>query len=250
MNQQKKPFTILGYSIWRLLAYFILYSVAGYIIETIFGIMTKGMWESRQSFLYGPFCAIYGLGAVIMIVFLQYFTKSNTTLFLGGFLIGSITEYLVSLIGELLFRHKMVGLFQHAPQHTRQNMRLFFPILGLPSHIPNGIHTTQNEQTHKPHNPKNQKHEMAQNCNRHPHPTPSTRFWHHMLRPKNVLCKNDSTKQHPSSKQRPSHRLLPSNIRQRNNRQHHTQILGRPQNDTHLPKPKSTRHKRQHDILR
>ena len=71
-TEQKKKFTIMGLSVWRILAYFIIYSVVGYIIETIFGIITKGVWESRQSFLYGPFCAIYGLGAAIMIIFLQW----------------------------------------------------------------------------------------------------------------------------------------------------------------------------------
>lgn len=99
----KKKFTILGFSIWRIFAYFIIYSVLGYIIETLFGIITKGTWESRQSFLYGPFCGIYGLGAVIMIVFLQYFNKNNNTLFWGGFIIGSITEYVISFLGEKMF---------------------------------------------------------------------------------------------------------------------------------------------------
>lgn len=50
-TEQKKKFTIMGLSVWRILAYFIIYSVVGYIIETIFGIITKGTWESRQSFL-------------------------------------------------------------------------------------------------------------------------------------------------------------------------------------------------------
>ena len=66
---KKKNLTINGISIWRILAYFIIYSVAGYIIETLYGIVTKGVWESRQSFLYGPFCGIYGLGAVKSIIF-------------------------------------------------------------------------------------------------------------------------------------------------------------------------------------
>lgn len=99
---KKKKFTIIGLSIWRILAYFIIYSIVGYIIETIFGIITKGRWESRQSFLYGPFCAIYGLGAAIMIIFLHKYSKKYTTLFLGGFIVGSIVEYLVSLIGEMI----------------------------------------------------------------------------------------------------------------------------------------------------
>lgn len=101
-TEQKKKFTIMGLSVWRILAYFIIYSVVGYIIETIFGIITKGTWESRQSFLYGPFCAIYGLGAAIMIMFLHKYSKNYTRLFIGGFIVGSIVEYLVSWIGEML----------------------------------------------------------------------------------------------------------------------------------------------------
>ena len=85
--------------LWEVLAYFIIYSVAGYIIETIFALVRYGVLESRQSFLYGPFCSIYGIGAVIMIIFLRYFMKNRMTLFVGGFLIGSVTEYLISLIG-------------------------------------------------------------------------------------------------------------------------------------------------------
>lgn len=41
-----------------------------------------------------------------MIIFLQYFKKNRITLFFGGFIIGSITEYLVSLIGELILHVK------------------------------------------------------------------------------------------------------------------------------------------------
>ena len=102
----KKRFKILGINIWELLTYFIIYSVAGFVIETLFALVRYGVIESRQSFLYGPFCSIYGVGAVVMILFLQYFKKNRFTLFVGGFLIGSITEYLVSLIGELILHVK------------------------------------------------------------------------------------------------------------------------------------------------
>ena len=98
----KKKRTINGISIWRILAYFIIYSVLGYIIETIYGMITKGVWESRQSFLYGPFCGIYGLGAVIMIICLHKFPRKFNTLFVGGFIVGSIVEYVVSFVGEMV----------------------------------------------------------------------------------------------------------------------------------------------------
>ena len=41
-----------------------------------------------------------------MILPLQRFKKNNYTLFAAGFVIGSIIEYLVSLIGELIFHIK------------------------------------------------------------------------------------------------------------------------------------------------
>ena len=50
-----KGLKIFGISIWKLCTYFIIYSFLGYIIETIYGIITTGLWECRQSFLYGPF---------------------------------------------------------------------------------------------------------------------------------------------------------------------------------------------------
>lgn len=105
-TNEKRKFTICGFTLTKIMAYFIIYSILGYIVETLFGLVTKGVIESRQSFLYGPFCAIYGIGAVIMILGLQRFNKNNYTLFFGGFLIGSIVEYLISLIGELIFNIK------------------------------------------------------------------------------------------------------------------------------------------------
>lgn len=103
---KQKHFRILGFKVWRLMAYFVIYSFLGFCLETVYGILTKGVLESRQSFLYGPFCGIYGLGAVVMIVLLQYFKKNNYTIFFGGYVIGSGIEYVVSLIGEKLLHVK------------------------------------------------------------------------------------------------------------------------------------------------
>lgn len=105
-KKEKEHIKICGISIWRILAYFVVYSVAGFIIKTIFGLLTKGVLESRKSFLYSPFCSIYGLGAVLMILPLQKYKKNNYTLFFAGFFIGSIIEYMVSLVGELIFHIK------------------------------------------------------------------------------------------------------------------------------------------------
>ncbi len=126
-TKPKKRLKLFGYTIWRILAYFIIYSVLGYIIETIFGIITKGTWESRQSFLYGPFCGIYGLGAVIMILSLQYFNQNNNRLFWGGFLVGSIIEYVVSWIGEILLNVKWWD-YSNMPLNLNGRICVFFSI--------------------------------------------------------------------------------------------------------------------------
>lgn len=97
---------ILGVSIWKIFVYFIIYSIIGYIIETLFALVTAGVLESRQSFLYGPFLGIYGVGAVFILLFSKYFGKNNFTLFVGGYIIGSLTEYILSFLIEVLLETK------------------------------------------------------------------------------------------------------------------------------------------------
>ena len=102
----KKKFTIFGYDMWQILQYFIIYSFLGYIIETLFGLFTKGVIESRQSMLYGPFCCIYGLGAICLLCIPKGAKKNNWTFFIAGFIIGSVVAYIVSWIGECIFHIK------------------------------------------------------------------------------------------------------------------------------------------------
>lgn len=123
MKKEKKTLKIAGISIWRILTYFIIYSIAGYIIETLFGLFTKGMLESRKGFLYGPFCPIYGVGAVAIILGLQCFKKNNYTLFFGGFLVGSIVEYLISYLGEVIFK---VNWWDYSNNFLNINGRICF----------------------------------------------------------------------------------------------------------------------------
>lgn len=104
--ESSSNFRVFGIKVWKIFAYFFIYSFLGYCLESVYGILTKGVFESRQSFLYGPFCGIYGLGAVIMIGSLQYFKKNNYTLFCGGYIIGSIIEFCVSWVGEMILHVK------------------------------------------------------------------------------------------------------------------------------------------------
>lgn len=75
-------------------------------METIYGAFTKGLLESRKSFLYGPFCIVYGIGAIILIFSLKKYKNHNIKLFFYGMLLGSLIEYFSSYLGELLLHVK------------------------------------------------------------------------------------------------------------------------------------------------
>ena len=92
--------------IWKVLIYFIIYSIIGFLIETTYAIFTKGMLESRQSFLYGPFCIVYGIAAICLIVLLNKYKDNNGKLFIYGMLIGCTIEYVSSYVCEVLMHVK------------------------------------------------------------------------------------------------------------------------------------------------
>ena len=99
---EKKKLDIRGL-IW----YFLIFSILGLIIETLYCYITTGVIESRQGLLYGPFCPIYGCGAVIYIIFLnRYKNSSKAKLFFTGALLGSIVEYILSFGMEAIYSNR------------------------------------------------------------------------------------------------------------------------------------------------
>lgn len=52
------------------------------------------------------FYGIYGVGAVLILVASQYFKHNNITLFFGGYVVGTITEYLTSFLVEVIMHAK------------------------------------------------------------------------------------------------------------------------------------------------
>lgn len=101
INNEKNKITFL-----KVVQYFIIYSVIGLIIETLFGVIIEGVVESRKNFLYGPFSCIYGVGGVVMYLTLNRFANNKYILFFGGFLLCTFIEYGVSLFGEMIYNVK------------------------------------------------------------------------------------------------------------------------------------------------
>ena len=95
----------MEYSFFEIIIYFITYSFLGWIMESIF----RSISEKKiinTGFLKGPFCPIYGVGAIIMLLFLKRFTDNLAVLFIVSVVVLTIWEYLVGVLLEKLFHTK------------------------------------------------------------------------------------------------------------------------------------------------
>ena len=84
---------------------FVIYSFIGWILESVY----KSILERKiinSGFLIGPFCPIYGLGALIIYYALIGLTDNIFLLFIAGFIVLSIWEYIVGVFLELVFKTK------------------------------------------------------------------------------------------------------------------------------------------------
>lgn len=89
----------------ELASYFLIYSFIGWVLESTY----KTIFQKKivnSGFLHGPVCPIYGFGALIMFLFLEGLKGNPVLIFITGFLVLSIWEYLVGLFLEKVFHTK------------------------------------------------------------------------------------------------------------------------------------------------
>ena len=97
---------------FEILFYFIIYSFLGWIMEsTVRKISEKKIINT--SFLKGPVCPIYGIGAIIMLLFLDKFQDKPILLFFIAITILTIWEYIVGLLLEKMFNTKYWDYSDH-----------------------------------------------------------------------------------------------------------------------------------------
>lgn len=83
---------------------FIAGSLMGFVIEGVWHFLRKGTWGFRVATLWGPFCVIYGVGAVVMhLVAIAVERRHPLVQFSVFALVGSVLEYLASLFQEAVF---------------------------------------------------------------------------------------------------------------------------------------------------
>ena len=99
----------MGAKIFEILTYFIIYSFLGWIMESI----VRSVSEKKiinTGFLKGPVCPIYGIGAIIMLLFLERYQNKPILLFYSHY----STNYMGVLSGSFIRKnisYKILGLF-------------------------------------------------------------------------------------------------------------------------------------------
>lgn len=84
---------------------FLFCSVVGYICEVLCKSIPQKKWVNR-GFLCGPYCPIYGIGAIMILFTLLRYKSDPLTVFIMGVVITSALEYFTGFLLEKIFHNK------------------------------------------------------------------------------------------------------------------------------------------------
>lgn len=104
IRERKNDHFAQGLTFYKLFWVFFIGCFAGVVIEVIWCVMKYGHYESRVGLIYGPFNLVYGFGALALTFFLyNYRNRNKLNSFVGGFVVGSVLEYICSWFQETVF---------------------------------------------------------------------------------------------------------------------------------------------------
>lgn len=119
----------------RLFWLFTLGSLAGFVLEGVWCIIHYDGWESHSSLVWGPFCIIYGIGAVALYLLAGTLHRSNPVIqFIVFSLAGSFVEYFGSLAQEAMFGSTSWDYSNHALNiggRVSLQMTLLWGVIGV-----------------------------------------------------------------------------------------------------------------------
>ncbi|MBQ6494893.1 MAG: putative ABC transporter permease [Bacilli bacterium] len=100
------------YTFYKYFLIFFIYSILGWIAESIYSSILEKKLVDR-GFLIGPYCPIYGTGAVIGITYLTQYKNNPLTIFILGIVISCIIEYITSYLMEKIFKARWWDYSNH-----------------------------------------------------------------------------------------------------------------------------------------
>ena len=94
---------------------FLLGSIAGNFLEGVWCVLNWGVWEPHPTTLWGPFCTIYGVGAVLIYrISVRFEDRGPAFQFFLFSTAGTLVEYNTSLFQEAVFGSASWNYSRHA----------------------------------------------------------------------------------------------------------------------------------------
>lgn len=94
--------SVNGVDFYHIVNWFIIYSFLGWVWETLYVSLKEGEYVNR-GFVNGPFCTIYGCGAISVYLILKPLEQNTLFLFLGGIVVATVLEYITAVLMESIF---------------------------------------------------------------------------------------------------------------------------------------------------
>lgn len=93
---------IFGFDSYHVILWFLTYSILGWGVESIYmSICNKKL--TNRGFATGPFCPIYGVGALTVFFALRPYSNNGLLLFVLGSLLATTIEFLTAVIMKRVF---------------------------------------------------------------------------------------------------------------------------------------------------
>ena len=93
---------IFGFDSYHVILWFLTYSILGWVVESIYmSICNKKL--TNRGFATGPFCPIYGVGALTVLFALRPHSNNGLVLFILGSLLATTIEFLTAVIMKRVF---------------------------------------------------------------------------------------------------------------------------------------------------
>lgn len=96
----------MAYSLSEIIVLFFTYSFIGWLWETFY-CSIKDHQLAYRGFLFGPYCPVYGFAVTTILITTQPVQHNLLLLFIVGFIVASIFEYVASLFLEKTFHMKL-----------------------------------------------------------------------------------------------------------------------------------------------
>ena len=93
----------VDYKLDNLILMFFIFGIFGWIWEINYRLFNHGVFVNR-GMLHGPILPIYGVGGIIILVFLKRFRNNPRRLFITAFTVCGVIEYLTSFLLEKAFK--------------------------------------------------------------------------------------------------------------------------------------------------